>query len=154
MRLTRTASALFFVAVLAGCGSKASTTHSRTTPRPVPVIVSDATFRVNLAGKNEVPAGAPNGSAVAVISIHGKQAQLCWKFSALKHVKAPLVAHIHADPAGKSGPIVLPLGNKFSAAGCTGATRTLLATIEKTPRVYYVNIHNRRYPGGAVRAQL
>jgi hypothetical protein len=146
--------AVLAVVALAGCGSSTSTTRSTKGPPPATVKVSDHTYRVNLAGKNEVPAGAPNGSAVAVISIHGKQTQLCWKFSALKHVTAPLVAHIHADPAGKSGPIVLPLGNKFAATGCTGATSTLLATIEKTPRVYYVNIHNRRYPGGAVRAQL
>lgn len=149
---------LLGVVVLAGCGSgsgsSSSSKHSSTTPRPVPVKVSDHTYRVKLAGKNEVPVGAPNGSGVAMISIQGKKAELCWKFSALKGVTSPLVAHIHQGPAGKSGLVVLPLGVRFSASGCTGATSTLLATIEKAPGMYYVNIHNKEYPGGTVRAQL
>jgi hypothetical protein len=146
--------ALLAVLAAAGCGSNSSSKRPSRTPRPVPVKVSNHSYRVRLAGRNEVPAGALKGSAIAVISIEGKRARLCWRFSALKNVTSPLVAHIHNDPAGKSGPIVLPLGGKFSASGCTEATPTLLATIEKTPRLYYVNIHNRKYPGGAVRAQL
>jgi CHRD domain len=155
---------------LAGCGSSNKTTSgatastapaTATAPPPGAVTISHPpapakprTYRVKLAGSNEVPAGAPAGSAIAVISIKAK-GEVCWKFSALKGVVAPAVAHIHHGASGTSGPIVIPLGGAYKPSGCVTATAPqLLALIEANPQRFYVNIHNTKYPGGAVRAQL
>ncbi|MHB8695678.1 MAG: CHRD domain-containing protein [Solirubrobacteraceae bacterium] len=154
---------------LAGCGSKKKATSaapanppstSATLPPGATVLTAPPpsakprTYRVKLSGAAEVPAGAPNGSGIAVISIKGG-GELCWKFSALQHVTAPLVAHIHHGLAGTSGPIVIPLGGAYKPAGCVNGTAPqLLAIIELNPQRFYVNIHNAKYPGGAVRAQL
>jgi hypothetical protein len=37
---------------------------------------------------------------------------------------------------------------------CTSARRSLIRQILDHPRRYYFNIHNARYPGGAIRGQL
>jgi hypothetical protein len=158
---------------LAGCGSNKKATSSvpastapatvttETAPPPGAVTISHPpapakprTYRVKLAGSTEVPAGAPTGSGLAVISIKAK-GEVCWKFSALKGVAAPTAAHIHRGPSGTSGPIVIPLGSAYKQDGCVmGTPPQLLALIEANPKQFYVNIHNAKYPGGAVRAQL
>jgi hypothetical protein len=158
---------------LVGCGSAKKATSSvpattapatattETAPPPGAVTISHPpapakprTYRVKLAGRNEVPAGAPTGSGLAVISIKTK-GELCWTFSALKGIAAPMVAHIHHGPSGTSGPIVIPLGSAYKRSGCvTGTAPQLLALIEVHPEQFYVNVHTSKYPGGAVRAQL
>jgi len=149
----------------AGCGStnKAATTAPATsatlppgaTGIAAPPPVKSVTFSVKLAGANEVPAGAPTGSGVAVISIKASTGELCWTFSQLKNVTAPTEAHIHRGLASTSGNIVIPLGGAYKASGCVpGAPRPLLGLIGANPQQFYVNIHNAQYPGGAVRGQL
>lgn len=162
---------------LAGCGSNKKAASSvpastapatattapatATTPPPGAVLLSHRpapakprTYRVKLEGSNEVPAGAPTGSGLVVISIKAK-GELCWKFSVLKGVAAPTAAHIHHGPSGTSGPVVIPLGGAYKPSGCvTGTAPQLLALIELNPKKWYVNVHNTKYPDGAVRAQL
>ncbi len=170
--------ALVSVAVLAlaaaGCGSskKSTTTTSSigaTTPSTgatsANAKVVPRTYRVALAGANEVPKGAPNGSGTAVISIRTKNnphlppalrgPALCWTFTNLKNVTAPTVAHIHKGAAGTSGNVVIPFDGKYRAFACVAkADPTMLAQIEANPKEFYVNVHNAAYPGGAVRGQL
>ncbi|TMK40395.1 MAG: CHRD domain-containing protein [Actinobacteria bacterium] len=160
----RTSTALLPLAVAslvaAGCGSSSSsnkTTSGATTATPSGgAKVKPKTYKVKLAGKNEVPAGAPTGSGTAVISVKAKTNQLCWKFSNLQGVTAPKLAHIHQGAAGAAGPVVIPLSTaaQFKSSGCAPAAAGLLAQIEANPKGYYVNIHNAKYPGGVVRAQL
>jgi hypothetical protein len=53
-----------------------------------------------------------------------------------------------------SGPVVVPFGKAFKSKGCTTASRSLIASILRSPSAYYVNVHNAKYPGGALRGQL
>ena len=71
-------------------------------------------------------------------------------------VAAPLLcAHIHKGAKGTSGNIVVALpGSSYQASGCVPASSAILRTIEADPHGYYVNIHSKKYPGGAIRAQL
>ena len=50
--------------------------------------------------------------------------------------------------------MVVPFGKVFKAKGCTTTTAAIAAAIQKTPSAYYVNVHNAKYPGGALRGQL
>jgi hypothetical protein len=153
----------------AGCGSSSSTSSTKSssspataaTPTPSPsttstpanATVKAKSYTVSMKGSNEVPKGAPNGSATAVITIKTSK-QVCWAFTNLKNVTAPKVDHIHQGPAGASGSIVIPLGTAYKASGCVPASATLLSQIENKPSGFYVNIHNVAYPQGAVRGQL
>jgi len=49
-----------------------------------------------------------------------------------------------------SGEVVVPLG-AAKASGCTKAPKAVIEAIETSPNRCYVNIHNVRYPGGALR---
>ena len=106
----------------------------------------EATF----SGKTEVPK-AGNGKGTADITITG--AKVCWEFK-VSGIDTPLAAHIHKGGAGKAGPVVVPLGAKYTAKGCTTATAALAKAIAAQPAAYYVNVHTKKYPAGAVRGQL
>ena len=110
-------------------------------------------FEAYLLGKSEIPKAAPAGKATAKITITGTK--VCWKFLAVKGIDKPVVAHIHKGGAKvANGAVVVPLGGKYAAKGCTTSTAAIVNGIVKNPKGYYVNIHTKKYPNGAVRGQL
>src|SRR5579859_3747312 len=110
-------------------------------------------FESYLVCKNEVPKGAPKGSATVNLTITGNK--VCWKFTKMKNFDKPLVSHIHKGNAGTAGPIYIPLGGGFKATGCvTAPAGSPTSAIAKNPKGFYVNIHTKKWPGGAVRGQL
>jgi CHRD domain len=110
------------------------------------------TLTVKLTGAAETPKGPSTGKGTAAITING--AKVCWKFSGLTGIDKPTAAHIHKGAPGTSGPVVVPFGAAFKAAGCTTTTATIAKAILAAPSSYYVNVHTAKFPGGAVRAQL
>ena len=108
-----------------------------------------------LKGSNEVPAkGDPNGTGFVVVTFNANKGTACWKFKGVKGIAAPNGAHIHKGRKGVSGPVVIPFGASYKASGCQKAAKGLIEAIETNPNRYYVNIHNAKYPGGALRGQL
>ena len=168
MIVTRTAVAAFLAAlalVVAGCtNTSASHRASRLPPPPPPASpardpyqrqVTATTFTLKLTGAGEVPPAARHGSAAATVRVKRAGDQVCWAISGLHRVFAPVYAYIHRGHPGTTGPVVIPLGGHYTATGCvTGVGPGLLAQIERHPGRYYLAIHNRQYPAGAVRAQL
>ena len=108
-------------------------------------------LHATLSGKAETPKGDPDGSGTAEIKITGTK--VCWEIHATR-VGTLLAAHIHKGGAGVSGPVVVPLGKTYKSKGCTTAPSSVAAAILKSPGAYYVNVHNAKYPGGALRGQL
>jgi hypothetical protein len=53
-----------------------------------------------------------------------------------------------------AGPVVVPFGKTFKAKGCVTSTAAITAAILRNPGAYYVNVHNAKYPAGALRGQL
>ena len=105
-----------------------------------------------MSGGVEVPKGSPTGRGTATVTITGTK--VCWTFS-YSGIDKPLVSHIHKAPTGKAGPIVVPLGGAFKTAGCTTApSATIAKAIVANPGAFYVNIHTKKYPAGAIRGQL
>jgi hypothetical protein len=108
-------------------------------------------FHAALTGKAETPKGDPDGSGTAEVKINGTS--VCWELKAAR-IGTPMAAHIHKGKPGVAGPVVVPFGKTYKAKGCTTATTAVAAAIKKNPSAYYVNIHNAKYPGGALRGQL
>ena len=104
-----------------------------------------------LSGAEEVPPADPDGSGFARISLNYGQGQVCWEVS-YQGIAAPVAAHIHSAPAGVNGPVVVPL-NPINF-GCVTVENGLIKAIIQNPELYYVNVHNADFPGGALRGQL
>ena len=105
-----------------------------------------------LVGGNEVPGpGDSDGFGLAKVFID-EPGVVCWKIR-VQDVDRPLTAaHIHAGPAGVSGPVVVPLSP--IKTGCVDVKKRLGRSISEHPSQYYVNVHNEEFPAGAVRGQL
>jgi hypothetical protein len=141
------------VSVLALLAASGATGATAVAGSAAPAAANRA-FTVKMAGKNEVPKGAPHGSALARISLVGAHSKVCWHFTKLKGFTHPTAAHIHKGLRGKAGPVVVPLGGAFKLRGCASAPAATIAAIERSPKSYYVNIHNAKYADGVVRGQL
>ena len=107
-----------------------------------------------LTGKTEIPKGDPDGKGLAVLHLNAAKGTVCWDFKGVAGIAAPQAAHIHKGAAGKAGPVVVPFGAAYKAKGCQKAPKKVIEAIESHPNAYYVNIHNAKFPGGALRGQL
>jgi hypothetical protein len=108
-------------------------------------------LHATLTGKAETPKGDPDGRGTAEVKITGTR--VCWEIKVAK-VQTIAAAHIHKGRPGVEGPVVVPFGKAFRSKGCTTTTAALAAAIQRTPTAYYVNVHNAKYPAGALRGQL
>ena len=108
-----------------------------------------------LKGPNEAPTkGDPDGEGLVVIHLNAAKGTTCWDFTGVSGIAKPTASHIHKGRKGVAGPIVVALGAAYKASGCVKTLKATLEKIETNPNAYYVNIHNAKYPGGAVRGQL
>jgi hypothetical protein len=111
----------------------------------------------SLKGSNEHPAADRDGRGTASISLNTSSGRVCWRFTYSK-IATPTAAHIHKGTSRTAaGPVSVPLlasNGAFKKSGCTSASKSVVAKIAKNPAGYYVNIHNKKYPNGAIRGQL
>ena len=112
-------------------------------------------FSTTLTGSAEIAGGDPDGTGSATITLNHGQGEICFELS-VSGIAPATAAHIHAAPAGVNGPIVVPLAQPTSgfSSGCTSADPNLIKAIIQHPELYYVNVHNADFPGGAIRGQL
>jgi hypothetical protein len=124
-------------------------------------------FVNDLSGQNENPPTDLDGRGIARIEIDSTTNEVCWRVR-IDSTGTPNRGHIHVGAAGINGGIVVPLfeiaanaadplHDKLEtgrAEGCVIATAAVVAQILANPAGYYVNLHNARFPGGAVRCQL
>jgi hypothetical protein len=116
-----------------------------------------------MTGKKEVGtdgkkgAGDPDGFGSFTAMAAGSK--LCFGMT-VRGIDAPVAAHIHKGGPSVMGSIVVPLtqpsaGDPGAASGCVNVSdAALLAAIVKNPSRYYVNVHTKAFPGGALRGQL
>lgn len=114
--------------------------------------VSTTALKASLKGANETEKGDTDGRGSATVRIKGTQ--LCYTLR-LTRVATTMAGHIHRGKAGVAGPVLVPLYmGKEQRRGCVKVKAALAKEIAKSPRGFYVNVHNATYPGGAVRGQL
>jgi hypothetical protein len=149
-----------FVLVLAGCTGGARPVvqpppkPARPALNPFQADVRARAYTLRLAAATNARSGS-SGSGAAVISIAAGRDRVCWNITRLSGVPEPLFAYIHQVGQGDSGPVVIPLGTGYQPAGCVaGVAPALLVEIEAHPSRYYLAIHNRAHPLGAIRGRL
>ena len=84
----------------------------------------------------------PKGTACYIMNISG-----------LQDVTA---AHVHKGGPGETGAPVIPLATPSggTAGGCVQVTPAVSAALLANPGGYYVNVHTKAFPAGAIRGQL
>ena len=131
---------------------------------------STVTLTARLTGAQEVPPADPDGRGKADMAVDVDGGQICFD---VKHndTATPNRGHIHRGATGVNGPIVVTFfelrpGDALATdprhdeiergrlQDCVSAAPTLLAEIVANPENFYVNVHNSRFPGGAIRCQI
>lgn len=119
-----------------------------------PLAAQAATVKLGatLNGANEVGGGDADGTGTFSVEIDPDAGDFCFTVTSAK-IGAPTAAHIHAGAAGANGAPVITIDPKGDDE-CIAVEPDVLRPIVATPDVYYVNIHNAEFPGGAIRGQL
>jgi hypothetical protein len=121
------------------------------------------TFTHRLTGTAEVPGpGDADGRGSFTISVYPLRHELCYRLH-WEAIASPTAAHIHRGRVGVAGDVRLTLFSQtrplprsiHTVAGCIQELPTrLLNRIQNDPTRFYVNVHNRPFPDGALRGQL
>ena len=109
-------------------------------------------FVAFLSGANEVGAGDPDGFGIATVVIDASANSVSWSFLA-NNIDVPLTgSHIHSGPAGVNGPVIVNFSGTLSGNGLIDSD--LASITPANAALFYVNLHNAVFPGGAIRGQL
>lgn len=69
-----------------------------------------------------------------------------------------VATHIHHGPAGTNGPMLWEINPGYSGDSIRGTASGIppgvVNLIARDPAEYYVKLHSRKFPGGAIRGQL
>jgi len=109
--------------------------------------------KVNLSGSQEVPAVTTSASGTGAITVGADRSV---SGSVTTSGLVGTMAHIHEAPAGKNGPVIIPL-TKSGNDGWTvppGAKLTDAQYQAFKAGDLYVNVHSDQHKGGEIRAQL
>ena len=109
-------------------------------------------FALELKGTSE-----PGATGTAVLRIRKDAGMVCYRLHAANVTLPTTAAHIHRGGAGVNGPVVVPFtapGADGNSSGCAPAAPALIDEILANPAGFYVNVHTKEHPAGAIRSQL
>jgi len=118
---------------------------------------------VTLTGKAAQPRGETAGTGSVTICVNTATNAISFGFDQLFVTGDPTAGHIHRGTAGVSGPVVFPFEapgpidtsvGDVQWLGTAPASKATVAALVAGPAKYYVNVHTRKFPNGAVRGQL
>lgn len=112
------------------------------------------TVKVRMTGAEEVPPVTTSASGSGTITL-SEDRSVSGSFK-LQNAAQILVAHIHVGPAGKIGPIIIPLKKTADNEWMVppGAKLTEAQYQSYKAGGLYVNFHSAQYKGGEIRSQL
>ena len=110
---------------------------------------AETTLTAKLAGADA------KASGTAKVRVDDKN-QVCWELAS-KGLTDVTAAHIHKGAAGANGPPVVPFSGvdaTGASKGCAPASADVAKDLVANPAGYYVNVHTKAAPAGAIRGQL
>jgi hypothetical protein len=120
-------------------------------------------LRAHLVGSNEVPGpGDPDAKGAASVRVDPRERTVCFTLR-WSRMRPPFAAHIHRGRVGVAGPVKVELFAQarplypaiHKVSGCVhDVPRKLARRIAQRPARFYVNLHNKPFPDGAIRGQL
>ena len=113
-------------------------------------------FNASLTAAAEVPPTKSTGSGEANVSLNTATHEITYDVTFNGFSSAATAAHIHgpAEP-GKNAGVVVPLGSKSPTSPIHGTAKLTAAQEQQlTSGMYYVNVHTKNNPSGAIRGQL
>ena len=112
-------------------------------------------LRANLSGDQVGPEpGAPNAVGVANLFVDVGRGLLCYRMG-YDGINRPDGAHVHAGGPGQNGRPVIDLHPEMNGdEGCVGADPTALQNLRDHPEAFYLQLHTRENPDGAMRGQI
>ena len=123
------------------------------TAAPQPLATLEAHLTTAVPGP-----GDPDGHGSAMVKVY--KTKVCYTL-AVMNIKPATQAHIHEGAKGQTGPVVVPTEPNQSfnpprptSSGCETIPSSLSTDLSQNPSNYYVNVHNKPYPEGAIRGQL
>jgi hypothetical protein len=112
-------------------------------------------FHTTLAAASEVPPSKSTGSGEATVSLDTATHEITYDVTFKGFSSDVTAAHIHGPAAaGKNAGVVVPLGNAPKSPIHGTAKLTAEQESQLTEGMYYVNVHTKNNPGGAIRGQL
>jgi hypothetical protein len=113
------------------------------------------TVTVQLSSSQEKPKGPNGGKGTFRYQLVTSSGLLCYSLK-WSGIGTPFAAHVHKGAKGVEGPVIIPLSIKapVKQSGCVKVAKSLLLAIKKKPGDYYVNVHTKKFQGGAIRGQL
>jgi hypothetical protein len=110
-------------------------------------------IKVALSGSQEIPPVTTQASAIGVISVGADKSV---RGSVTVSGISPTASHIHEAPAGKNGPIVIPLTQTGPTVWSVpeGAKLTDAQYESYKAGGLYYNVHSAAYKGGELRGQI
>jgi CHRD domain len=128
-------------------------------PNETFILVAVSTTRPSAAGRVVLhailsgrAAGAKGAAGSMSVTITG--GRVCWTVRKLHGVARPSAATIREGALGHSGPVMVRLGSRYRASGCTAIPAALGQSIAARPAGFYVAVATATHPAGAVRGQL
>ena len=121
-----------------------------------PAAAATERLHASLGPRAEVPGpGKANASGSATVRVNRSDRRVCYSVN-FQNIPGVTMAHIHRGAAGVAGPPVVTLNRAGTRGfqGCTRVARGLARELTDTPRRFYVNVHSRAFPDGAIRGQL
>lgn len=116
-------------------------------------VASGDDIKVVLSGDQEIPPATTTGSGTATINVAPDKTV---RGRVTIAGMTPTVAHIHEAPAGKNGPIVIPLVQTAADTWSVpeGAKLTDAQYESYKAGALYYNVHSAAYKGGEIRGQI
>jgi len=112
-------------------------------------------FHATLTAASEVPPTKSTGSGEATVTLDTATHEITWDVTFNGFTSDVTAAHIHgpAEP-GKNAGVIVPFGSAPKSPLHGTAKLTTEQQEQMTSGLYYVNVHSKNFPSGAVRGQL
>jgi hypothetical protein len=112
-------------------------------------------FTATLTAAAEVPPTTSTGSGTATVSLDTATHEITYDVVFSGFSSEVTAAHIHGPAeVGKNAGVVVPLGNNPTSPIHGTAKLTPEQEKQLVAGLYYVNVHSKNNPNGAVRGQL